>query len=153
PIDLETITLACLEKDAQRRYATAQAVAEDLRRYQNGEPILCRPTGQVERAIKWVRRKPAQAMLIGVGTLAAVAVIVLLVGQVFYSRLAEANSKLEDANGELAKNKEVLQQTNHKLVAEEASVRRLKYVADMNLAHQAFQNDNFELLEQYLAAY
>ncbi len=146
PVDLETITLACLEKAPACRYATAGAVAEDLRRYQNGEPILCRPTGKVERTLKWVRRKPAQALLAGVGMVAAVAIVVLVVGQVFYAQLQAANKQLEDKTGELkGKNDELREQRQR--------VERLNYVADMNLAHQAFQNDNFELLEQYLAGY
>jgi eukaryotic-like serine/threonine-protein kinase len=146
PVDLETIALCCLEKDPQRRYATAQAVAEDLRRFQSGEPILCRPTGRVERAVKWIYRKPAQAGLVGLGTLAALAVGVLIVVQIFYAQLQAANASL-------GKTQDDLLHTNRNLSSEQAAVGRLSYVADMNLAHQAWQSDNFGLLEQYLAAY
>jgi WD40 repeat protein/predicted Ser/Thr protein kinase len=64
PRDLETICLKCLEKDANRRYATAQALAEDLERYQSGEPIAARPVSPIERAAMWVSRRPGTAALV-----------------------------------------------------------------------------------------
>jgi WD40 repeat protein/tRNA A-37 threonylcarbamoyl transferase component Bud32 len=66
PRDLETICLKCLEKDPRRRYATADALAEDLGRFERGEAIRARPTPLWERTIKWARRRPAAAALVGV---------------------------------------------------------------------------------------
>ncbi len=71
--DAETICLKCLEKDPQRRYADAAALAEDLDRYLAGRPILARPIGAVERLRKWSQRQPAEALL----SAAMVAVTVL----------------------------------------------------------------------------
>jgi WD40 repeat protein len=70
-IDLETICLKCLEKDPHRRYASAGALADDLRRFLDGKPIAARRLGPIGRAIKWCRRNPAWAT---VGTLAVLAV-------------------------------------------------------------------------------
>jgi tetratricopeptide (TPR) repeat protein len=70
--DLETICLKCLEKEPQRRYASALALAEDLDRFLAGEPIQARSATFWERAIKWAKRRPAAAALLAV-TLAAVA--------------------------------------------------------------------------------
>jgi tetratricopeptide (TPR) repeat protein len=56
PRELETIAFKCLEKDPRRRYETAQELAEDLNRWQNGLPIVARPTNAVYRFRKFVRR-------------------------------------------------------------------------------------------------
>jgi serine/threonine protein kinase len=66
PRDLDTICLKCLQKEPHRRYATAAALAEDLRRYQAGEPIVARPATALEKALKWARRKPAHAAALAV---------------------------------------------------------------------------------------
>jgi len=69
--DLETICLKCLEKPPHRRYASADALADDLERWFTGEPILARPANGLQRAVKWVRRKPSIAALSTVVVLVA----------------------------------------------------------------------------------
>jgi serine/threonine protein kinase/Tfp pilus assembly protein PilF len=61
--DLSTICLKCLEKDPQRRYSCALALAEDLERWLKHEPIQARRTGIFARGKKWMRRNPASALL------------------------------------------------------------------------------------------
>jgi serine/threonine protein kinase/Tfp pilus assembly protein PilF len=61
--DLSTICLKCLEKDAQRRYASALALAEDLEHWLKHEPIRAHRTGIFSRGRKWVRRNPSSTLL------------------------------------------------------------------------------------------
>ena len=60
--DLETICLKCLNKDPQRRYATAAELADDLDRYRDGRPIKARPTTLWVRGYKWAKRRPVAAL-------------------------------------------------------------------------------------------
>jgi eukaryotic-like serine/threonine-protein kinase len=80
PRDLETVCLKCLEKDAHKRYATAQDLAADLRRWLKNEPIRARPAGVWERSVKWARRHPAIAALVAVSSLALLAGVAGIVG-------------------------------------------------------------------------
>ena len=63
PRDLETLCLKCLEKDPGRRLPTAQAMADELRRFQSGQPIESRPVSRIDRAWRWTKRNPAIATL------------------------------------------------------------------------------------------
>lgn len=75
PRDLETICLKCLHKEPRKRYASAADLAEDLRRFREGQPIRARRVGFLERLVKWARRKRAWAVLIAVSTLAMSALL------------------------------------------------------------------------------
>jgi serine/threonine protein kinase len=76
--DLATICLKCLEKDPQRRYCSAVALAEDLERWLKHEPIRARRTGIFTRGRKWVRRNPTTTLLVGslVALAAAISVVI-----------------------------------------------------------------------------
>jgi tetratricopeptide (TPR) repeat protein/tRNA A-37 threonylcarbamoyl transferase component Bud32 len=76
PRDLDTICLKCLQKEPAQRYASAAALADDLKRFLHGEPIQARPMGIWGRGVKWARRRPAVAALLGI-------LLVVLVGGFF----------------------------------------------------------------------
>ncbi len=87
PRDLETIALKCLEKQPGRRYASACALAGDLRAFLEDRPISARPARAWERAWRWARRRPAAAALVGVSLLALISLTVLGFGYSYSLRL------------------------------------------------------------------
>ncbi len=84
PVDIETIALKCLQKEPARRYANAEALADDLCRFARGEPILARPVGTVARVLKWAQRHPMTAGL----AIASAVSTVLLIGVLAAANLA-----------------------------------------------------------------
>ena len=105
PRDLETICLKCLNKEAGRHYGNAEALADDLRRWQRGEPIAARPAGKIERIVKWVKRRPAAAAALAlVGVLIAVVFVAfgLVAAQLQKTETALAAQELEQKQREKA---------------------------------------------------
>ncbi|MDA1160086.1 MAG: serine/threonine-protein kinase, partial [Planctomycetota bacterium] len=103
--DLETICMKCLEKEPDRRFQTAAEVADELKRFINGEPILSRPLSRAERFARWCRRNPLVSSLSG---LAAVSVVVALVSlAVAYVKTDEARKQVEDSLKETTKAQQV----------------------------------------------
>jgi serine/threonine protein kinase len=93
PRDLETICLKCLDKAAQRRYSSAEELAEDLRRFLADEPIRARPLAAWRRGLKWARRHPATAASLAV---TSAAIVSILGGGLWYNaRLQVALAKAE----------------------------------------------------------
>lgn len=120
PRDLDTICLKCLEKEPGRRYSSARMLADDLGRFLRGETLVARPVGAPEKAWRWCRRKPALS-----GALAACAVASLLgvVGISWQWHRAEAEGRI---------------------------ARRSLYDADLLLAQQAFEENNYGRVEHLL---
>ena len=99
PIDLETITAKCLEKDPARRFQSAQELALDLRRYLMLEPIQARPASHLTRFVKWSKRSPSLALLTGV---LAAAVIALGATSLMYTSLLREERSMAQASEQRA---------------------------------------------------
>jgi serine/threonine-protein kinase len=93
PRDLETICLKCLQKDPQRRYATAAELAADLDRFLKHEPIHARPIGRMERGVRWIRRNPTGTTLI----ITAIALVGLVIGEVVQKWTITTGQRAEKA--------------------------------------------------------
>ena len=77
PLDLAVITAKCLSKSQQERYSTAGELSDELDRFLCGVPIHARPASWIERLMKWVRRRPAQAAAAALGILLPMTVLVI----------------------------------------------------------------------------
>jgi eukaryotic-like serine/threonine-protein kinase len=141
PRDVETIALKCLQKEAAKRYDSAAALADDLRRFLGGEPIVARPVLFWERVIKWARRRPTIAALV----VAVHLLLALLLGIGIWSyveidrslTVAKAESKRAHAQTRVATEK-----------AEDLAWE--DYINRVNRAYREVQDDNVALAEDLL---
>jgi serine/threonine protein kinase/WD40 repeat protein len=96
PLDLETVVLKAIDKDPRRRYGRADDLAEDLRRYVEGEPILARRTSETEKVWKWAMRHQALAGLL------VLLLLVLALGAIVSTTLAlRARARESEARASL----------------------------------------------------
>jgi WD40 repeat protein len=128
PRDLETVCLKCLHKLAGRRYASAADLADDLGRVQRGEPIAARPVGRLERAAKWVKRRPAVAALLGVVALVTVAGLAGVAWT--YSLALEERDNAIAAGKQAASERDLADLERHKAQAAEQKVARERDAAE-----------------------
>jgi WD40 repeat protein len=127
PRDLETICLKGLEKETGKRYPTAAALADDLGRFLAGAPILARPVTRFERAVKWARRKPAIAALLGLVALVAA----LGLGGVLWEWRAALVARHD------AEHSAAVARSNENTANQRAEdLRRQVYISRVNLAYQ-----------------
>jgi hypothetical protein len=119
--DLETICLKAMAKLPGRRYAGALEMADDLRRFLNGEPIRARPVGRAEKLARWARRNPVVAAL--------TAMVLILLGAVAAGAIAVALFQLE-VNRSLAVAKQEAERSQR-----EAELRAASAAVDLDLKH------------------
>ncbi|HMF13724.1 MAG TPA: serine/threonine-protein kinase [Gemmataceae bacterium] len=150
--DLETVCLKCLEKVPERRYGSAEALADDLERWQRGDAVGIRPTTTLERWRRWCVRNPTLAALIASIVLLALAgtggITFFAVHAHFQRSEALANASRADDEKNRA-NQEAAD-----AVAKERLARRYRYIAEIQLAHAAWRESEFgemwRLLERHI---
>jgi serine/threonine protein kinase len=77
PRDLNTLCLACLRKEPDKRCPSAKELADELERYLAGVPLKTRPMGKAERTLRWLQRQPIRTGALAVATAALLAALVL----------------------------------------------------------------------------
>ena len=122
PRDLATITLKCLRKDAVDRYGSAEALAQDLRRFVRGDAVEARPENRLSKWERWVRRHQTGLFASAAGV--ALLVLALSAGVVVVSRAYQASAAAHDRRSEEL------------------------YRANMRLASQDWNSTNFFPLRQ-----
>jgi len=130
PRDLETICLACLRKEPTRRPPSAEALSEDLARFQQGVPVAARPIGRPELVWRWARRHPSVAVL-------SCLLLVLLA-------TATTASVWESAR---------LQKYADAVATSERQARRLLFASDMRAASDAAQDEDPKRSAELLATH
>jgi WD40 repeat protein len=134
--DLETICHKAMAKDPRERYATARELADDLKRYLDGEPIRARPARLWERTWRHARRRPAEAAALAMVAVTALAVVGLAVGWRYHVRLRSEYDRTDQARR-----------------AEERERRRAEaylYYNRMALAEREYSANNIERVERLL---
>jgi WD40 repeat protein len=149
PDDLETICHKCLQKDHRFRYASARELADELRRFQAGEPIQARPISRLRRAIKWARRRPTQAALVAVGVLGVVAAVVGF--GLHTTELEHQKKDLQGKNEVLLEKQRRDAETKQKAAAEQVEQsKRDQYRSDLRTAYEHWHAGDLTRAAEFL---
>ncbi len=148
PRDLETICLKCLQKHARSRYATAEYVADDLRRFLVGEPIHARAVGNLRRCVKWARRRPTVAALWAAVLLIAVAGMAGVTWA--WQRAETALSKADRSRQLLVVSHAAESQARILAIEQRQRAERTVYFQKIGLAHRDWQAGKVASAEQIL---
>jgi WD40 repeat protein len=124
PRDLETVCLKAMAKQPARRYATAGELADDLRRFLNGEPVRARPAGRAERLWRWCRRNPVVATLLGAVALSLLAGTAV---STYFAVQATAHARAEGQAKDLAERRQ-------------RQAERRRYASEIHLAERDWQD-------------
>jgi tetratricopeptide (TPR) repeat protein len=146
PRDLETICLKCLHKQPQARYPRAQALAEDLRRFLAALPIRARPTSAWERGMKWMRRRPALAAVVGAGALAALTLAAVIV--VANIRLQRERDRAEARRREAVANLRKARDAVDRMLTR-VSEERLRDIPQVEPVQRALLEDALEFYRDF----
>ena len=141
PRDLETICLKSLQKEPQRRYASAQELAGELGCFLRDEPIRARPIGAPARLTRWCRCKPALAASLGVA--AALLLVIAIGSPVAIIRIDEQRKHAEAAGKREA-------QARLRAEAQELAARKKAYASDMKLLQVALAADDLGRAQELL---
>ena len=153
--DLDWIVMRCLEKDRTRRYDTANGLAFDIKRHLNNEPVLARPPSAADKFQKAFRRNKLIFTAAAAVALALVAGISVSTWQAILVNRARDAEREQRLSAQMERDKalsaqEAERQPRLRADVEKAQASHLLSVANMNLAQQAWEQNNFVRLRQLL---
>ncbi|MFO1498610.1 MAG: protein kinase [Verrucomicrobiota bacterium] len=138
--DLDWIVMKCLEKDRTRRYPTANALALDIQRYLENEPVLARPPSTRYRLQKFIRRNRVVVAAASAVTVILIAAVVVSSWLAVRARIAEHDQAMSRQAAEKARRNESVQR--QRAESERTAALRRSYTSDMNLVQQALAANN-----------
>jgi eukaryotic-like serine/threonine-protein kinase len=146
--DLDWIVMKCLEKDRTRRYETANGLAQDIERHLNSEPVEACPPSTAYKIQKFVRRNRVMVGATGAVALALVGGIIVSSWLAVWAMRAKREESIQRQRAEEESDKA-------KRAGESEELQRLQaqrhlYAAKMNLAQQAWEQNNIARLRQLL---
>jgi WD40 repeat protein/serine/threonine protein kinase len=163
--DLDWITMKALEKDRTRRYETADALARDVERHLNDEPVEAGPPAAGYRLRKYAYKHRAALRITGAFLVLLVLGAIVSIGQAIRATVAEKSARAseevaqdqrreaDNARKEADQARKLAEKQRDELGVVNDNLRRVNYVADMNLARVAWGENNLartrELLERY----
>lgn len=158
PVDLETICLKALQKDPAARYESCAAMADDLQRYLNGEPIQARPISRLQRAWRWCRRNPRIAVPSGlaglfIGLTAVISSWAWVVTSAQAAQIADEKKNVEQQRDEADRQKGIATEQRDEAERQKVVANQQKAKAEENealarrQANLALQNIQFVLTE------
>ena len=158
PRDIETICLKCLQKEPAKRYEERPLLAEDLRRFQAGDPIVGAARRRAERAWRWCRRNPVVASLAGAVAAALVVrhdrfVLLRGAGAPWRSTRTAKGSRSAGPRGRAIRETDRANQEARRAQDSRRLSERRLYIAEMNLAFRAWHDGNTQLVADHLDAY
>ncbi|MFK7817289.1 MAG: protein kinase [Planctomycetaceae bacterium] len=150
PADLETICLAALRKEPERRYESAAAMEADLRRFLEGRPVQARPVSTFEHVLKWAKRRPL------IASLSTSLLLTLLVGTALISNLwidervarVDANRSAEDA----IRNEKRADEARQEALAQKAVAEQALVTNSLGLADQLYTSGQYSEAERRYTA-
>lgn len=148
PRDLDTICLKCLEREPRERYASAEDLAEELRRFLADEPILARSTSTWERVIKWTRRRPSEAALAGLAVLVVLGILAVTVWSNAWLRRHGKN--LEAALEREQEQTKAVREERARAAQHEHLALRQRYGSHVRLAQNAWDAGHVDLAQAFL---
>lgn len=149
--DLDWIILKALEKDRARRYATANALAMDIHRYLENQPVLARPPNMAYRIQKYVRRNKVTSTAVA----AFSGALAIGLGFTTWQWMEKSEAYEQVAISERVEKRLRHQANEARQIAESQALvaRQRAYAADMNLAQQALSLNNLGRARELLGRY